>query len=712
MPARTVEAHIESLLVRNVAEGKLAGAPRPDLEAAAIFDSIALNLMLKPRAALYFALLARNGLLAAIQDELAVVEDLRGVVQDIGNASFKIEGGHVLRRAYSALINLETLPNLDAKTRTTSISVSLYGKAVTEFLNTYLARNVKQRGSKELLRPGQEASQDMPGTVQQLRSAHEDLLERMYLLSSGIANFDAAPFGALLGSATVSRARTDLEEIMAHVDASGSPEVSRDFAARLLGSKAAITTVSQPPRWDDTLLPAGTIGTSVPTPAVATTAQGPFVIETPKPTVLALEVCGTSGSFYFFPGGSSVLVGEDIVFPLTIPPGGALFLTTRRASDGLQESWRIDVAGTYATLTQFLEVLNQDMNLRGCGIAATPFAGSSSRVMLYSLVYYEIIVESLYMWPDGMISGITAPGTAISINSAHTALGFSAGQKGTDQIAPKYVAEAVTSLFPALTAEVASDSTVALSTVATGPGAYIKVLSAPEVLGLSGIYRAESNAIVLGPGTVDQRSLVQVGDRLQARDSFNPGRSIDMEVAGVSESEIELVEAVPTFSAPIVGTSAVVAVYLKMESILHKFLAGWAETPFAGGMESIDKALAPLITSQSSAQRNMALAEIEPLRLKLRELLNLLGDDSTMLPSGAGKEERQIVEGILTTLAERHFLRAADMLLKCDLQSILGMDSDQASYGGAFLQASSTFARNSFSPPSESDGSTLNSVGY
>lgn len=707
MPARTVEAHIESLLVRSVAEGKIAGAPRPDLEAAAIFDSIALNLMLKPRAALYFALLARNGLLAAIQEELDIIDSLNGIVQDIGNASFKIEGGHVLRRAYSALINLETLPNLDAKTRTTSISVSLYGKAVTEFLNTYLSRNVRQRGSKELLRPGQEASQDMPGVVQELRTAHEDLLERMYLLSSGIMNFDAAPFGALLGSATVSRAKADLEEIMAHVDTSGSPEVSRDFATRLLGSRAAISTISQPPRWDDTLLPVGTIGTSAPAAATATTSPGPFVIETSGATVLALEVCGTSGSFYFFPGGSSILVGEDIVFPLTIPVGGALFLTTKKGAE-VTESWRIDLTGTYANLASLVSALNGKVS----GIVATPFAGSTSRLMLYSATHYEIVVESLYMWPEGAVDGITAPVTATSINSAHEGLGFSAGQRGTDQIAPRYVAEAISSLFPSVSTEVASDSSVVLTTVSTRPGAYIKVLSAPAVLGLEELYRAMSPVLSLGPNVADQRSLVQVGDHLRIGDSFNPGRFLTMQVSDVFETEVVVEEAVPTFSTSITGTSAVVATYSAMEAVLGKFLAGWAETPFAGGMESIDKALAPLVTSQSPAQRNMALSEIEPLRLKLTELLNLLGDDSTMLPAGAGQEERQIVEGILTTLAERHFLRAADMLLKCDLQSILEMDSDQASYGGAFLQASSTFARNSFPPPSEDDGSSQNSVNY
>lgn len=690
MPARTVAEHVEALLSRQVTEGKISGAPRPDLEAASVFDSIAMTLVLQPRAALYFALLARNGLVATIQDELAVLDSLTKVVADLGNASFQIEGVQVLRRAYSALTNLETLPSLDSKTRTTSISVSLYGKAVTEFLNNYLAKNVKQRGSTDLIRPGQEASQDMPTVMQTLRDDHEELLARLDLLLNGIANFDAAPFGAILSSATVSRAKADLEEIISNVEGGGSPSQSRDFAVRLIGSKAAISTISAPPKWGDTLLPAKTVGTSASAAAEAVTQAGPFYIDVAGPSTLALEVCGQQGSFYFIPGRSAVLVGESISFPLTVAAGYGLFVTT--VTSGMTTEHRIDMAGTYADLGQLVTKLSGQIQ----DLYVAPFASSASRLMLYSSVFDEISIQAIYNWPEGGVPGITAPVAAISTNSVHDALGFYAGQAGTSNVSAHDVAEAIQTLFPSLATFVDSDAQVHLVTTSTAPGAYIKVLTCPTGLGLSGVYRATSTDVVLGPNVSDHRLLMQAGDLLRFPDAFAPGTYLEAAVSEVLQEKIVLGSAVPTFSAVVTATSSVVSAYLKMMSALRGFLITWASSPFASGVDRIDRALAPLITSQSPAQRNTALAEIQPLQDQLTLLLNLLNDDSTMLPVGSGQGERKTVEGILTTLAERHFLRAADLLLKCDLQSLLGMNVDDASYGGAFLSASATFARNNF----------------
>jgi hypothetical protein len=65
-----------------------------------------------------------------------------------------------------------------------------------------------------------------------------------------------------------------------------------------------------------------------------------------------------------------------------------------------------------------------------------------------------------------------------------------------------------------------------------------------------------------------------------------------------------------------------------------------------------------------------------------------------------------VVDGILTTLAERHYDRAADLLMKCDIQALMEMDPNSASYAGNFMKAASAVAAASFAqtqdPMSES----------
>ena len=686
MAAITVEDHVDSLLTQQVAEAKTGGVPNAAVEANAVFNSIALNLILKPRAALYFSVLARNGLQKAVQDEINALSTIKRDVQDLGNVSFRIQGSATLRRARSALLALEKLPRVSA----TNPTLQLFQSSVNEFLNSQLSKNVRRAGSSDLIRPSNEAKLDLVNDVQALKDLHMVLLRKLYSLAVGIENFVSAPFAALIGTSTVSRARSDLEDILAQVEASGDPSPARDYAIRLLSNQAAISTIATPPSPFDPLLAANATGKSGPASATSLSAVGPFSLGTSP--VFAVTVNGKSESFNFFSGAGAVLLSAPIVFPITIPAGYGLFFSV----DGTAH--RVAVAGTFANAAALAAALGGQS-----WVSAYQFANDSTRLLLVFPGANSATVQPIYTYPtpDPQTTTGVLSTTALS---AHAYCGLGVGQVASRSVTSQMAADAVNSLFTLVSAQVTADGRVQLFTSATAPGTSLAV-SAPSSFAFAGA-AALSDQLVLD-GVVDHRVVVQVGDQIRL------GNQLYL-VDSVVEEAISFSSPVSTYVGPVSATSSLVVAYQTFIAKLKVFLRRWNSLPYVSNINTLDRVFAPLGASPTPGQRNMAVSEVQRLSDELSSLLNLLTDQSTMLPDGAAQEERDIVEGILTTLQERHYDRAADLLLECNIQALMEMDADQASYGGNFMKAASTFAQANFKneDPEASDSPSAISAGH
>ena len=108
MALLTIQEQVSTFLQRKLAEDKTEGTPSVQVEAAAVLDSVALNLVFSPRTVLYFAHLARNALLTLVTDELASVETLKKTIQDLGNQSYALRDLKALERAKTSLLQIET----------------------------------------------------------------------------------------------------------------------------------------------------------------------------------------------------------------------------------------------------------------------------------------------------------------------------------------------------------------------------------------------------------------------------------------------------------------------------------------------------------------------------------------------------------------------------------------------------------------------------
>jgi hypothetical protein len=245
-----IDTQVDALLRRQIAESRRGGSRRSDIEAAALFHSVALLMLLHPRSVIYFMFLARNGLIQNVQAEITAIQGIRSAINDLSNASYQILGEAVLAKARDALLRLEALPRLSANT----LALDRYTSSVNEFLNVHLAPNVRRQGATDLVRPSAEALAGIPSYLADLSAVHDIVLSRMYSLAVGVENFETAPFSALLGTTIVGRVRRDVEDILNRVRASGDPAEARDFATRLIADTATLNTLATPPNWKDAIL--------------------------------------------------------------------------------------------------------------------------------------------------------------------------------------------------------------------------------------------------------------------------------------------------------------------------------------------------------------------------------------------------------------------------------------------------------------------------
>ena len=683
MAARTLEDQVSALLTRTVAETKQLGVQRPELEASAVFDSITLNLLFKPQGQSLLRFLGqKRAQRSACENELALVDTIIKDINDLGNQAYRITGAPMLRRAQVALMNMENLPRVSA----TSAVLDLYNKTVSEFLEKHLSKNVRRVGQAEMVRPAAEAELDLPGTLALLKDSHSDVLTRLYTLATGIENFELAPFSAIIGTSTVVRARADLDEIVNLVEGGGDPEYSRDIVIRLLASRAAINTVATPPKWSDPLLSAGATAS---TPQAAATQIGstshPFTM--PTSSVLAISDGVTTSSFGFLPGGAAILVGTPAAYPITIPAGFDLFLSY--AVGGVTTALRIPMAGTYSNVAGVAAHIMAGVG--SSGIQAAQFGNDTTRLMLYRPGADSIAVNSVYVMSvaESQAAGVTTGGMVTYSDSAAQYIGLKNTDVGGTVVFADVVADAITSMFGSIvSATFTADGRISITTLSSAYGVSLRVFgSAGPVLGFDGAVHPATASTCAVVGVPDHTTLVQDADLLVLPDKT------EAPLSEVLATGLEFSTPVPTFSGPVAAKSILATSYSLFISALKTFLASWSSTPYVSDLVIIDRAIAPLVSAQSPAQRKEALDAVASLKTALTSLLNVLSDAATMLPDRAALAEKKMVEGILSTLEERHYSRAIDLLLRCDLQSLLEMDDSTASYGGNFMKASTALAR-------------------
>lgn len=703
MPMRTTAEQSEALLSRRVAEARRSGAMSPDAEALALFESIALNLLLNPRTAQLFTLYARNGLRRATLDELASIESIKSAIDDLSNTSLSVNTTKQLDAARIALIQLEQLDKISS----TSNQFKKFDSSVSEFLNKVVSKSVRRPGASSLTRPGTEASDDLQTEMETLTDLHTDLLDRLYSIVVGVDNFLTSPLSTIIGLTTAARARADIESLIASIDASGSMPANRDMVVRLITDRAAVRVIGDLPKIGDPLLsttqslPTGysLSGVSDEAPAIVVSDDGPFPL--PVSAAVGMTVGSSVIAPVSFPQTTfdlqnrAALVSDTLTFPLNVPANYYLFVVLDSTSHRIGP---FTAGGAVSKASFFADAAAQ--------IAASTAAGlltmgeyiqtGTDRLILTATSASQMQIVSQYVGTFSELIGGSTPSTptpGIYSNSLHTLLKFDLGAVARNGSTPTiFIVEAINRLFGSLVTAAQTDTGFEIRTVQTSVGTSISI-TAPAVLGISGVTSAVSDQVRL-TGTVagvptqeaNPIGLMDINDIINL-----PSGS--QTVAGLSSIRITLSSAVPTFSGPIEVQSAMVLAYTRFSSLIEPFLSKWLSADFVEGLERVRLASVTLRANTPLSQRNLILEELEKLRQLLQELLTLLDDSQSVLLSSSASKERVIAAGILTSLEERKFDRAVDLMMRAKIQEALDSTMDSASFGGNLLKAASDFAR-------------------
>lgn len=705
MATRSLQDQVSAVLGRTVAEAKSRGTPNVQVEVAALFESISLNLLLHPRAVLYFQLLARNGLLKVVNDEIAAIDSLTATIQDLGNPSFNITASNSLNRARTSLLQIESMDKISSSNST----FRRFDSAVDEAL-TDLAKNVRRSGSTSLTRPAAEARTALPGDFAALKKFHVELLDRLYALAVGLDNFLLAPLSTILGLTTAVRARLDIEQMLADLGSDDSSINARDIATRLLANRAALKSVGSAP---SALLPVLTStspagytlrAASDPTPVVIQGVAGDYALPVGASlTVLTSSSTRTATNFpqtTFDLSNQAHVTSAVVAYPVAIPAGSSLFLTFTR-SDGSTASYKVALSGSM-TLSAVVAAINATVGADG---GADEFVQpGTSRVLVWAKSpNTRVSIDTSFV-----DTSVDPPSHFAA--SAHSLLGLPAGSSAPAGLTPSStLVDACTVLFGDLFSitpgwKITSVDQAAGAFLGFTGSAASNLYLAPMTFATSTSVRLYGVALGSLVDPFDPRSLVQVGDQLAA--PFGVAA-----IAATSPARITLAAAIQTFDAPIVVTSSVVLAFQALNALLDSFLTTWTLSGYQVDLLKIDRAIAGLTGSAAAAQINAALSVLAELRALLVVLQGDLNDPSTQLPTGAAGEEKKITNGILASLEERKFDRARDLLLKGQIQEALNVDHDTASYAGNFMRRASDLAQNDFKYPNRSLGEGLSPNG-
>lgn len=625
--------------------------------ASSVFQSIILSFLFVPRVALRFAFLAANGLAQKLSTEIEQLDEISLAVRDLGNPVYSIGGTEHLVRARTALLRLEQLPKVTAG----SPALGSYKSATRAFLENELSKNVGAGNARALLRSSDEAAADVTSLMSGLSSMHADVLERLYKLVVGVENFQTTPFQTVLGNSTVLRIRQSIEAVLSTVEDGTASSSVRSIVMSLISGREVLDVLSNVPALFGPVLPQGATASTGQAPATVSGSLSSVVLD-PNPTITITVGSGPPTSYAFFIGNAALLVSEPIHFPVDAT-SKALYLTL---DSGTVE---IPFQGTFTSIAQ----LAAAVNAAAAGVQAVGFANYPDRLLLYSTSSSTLSVSPYLHRTDG-------DGTiSVWAQSAHDLLGLSVGQEGTRTLPVRHVVEAINSLYANQVVASARNGVLTVATTEFSHGISLQV----DFPGFSGSSRATSNSVLFDDSTLSDA--VQVGDLVMLD-------GVSSHVVSKTSSGVLLEAAVPTVKAASIQVKSRLEVYYaQLDGVLQDFYSGWVKTKYSKDLTSFDRVIAPLFGNRGEAHRNTALQEISALREKLDGLRQqLLALD---LPSNADRRESDLANSIVETLRERKYDRAADLLLKCDLASLITIDEDSASYAGTMLKATETFAQ-------------------
>lgn len=698
MALQSLQDRVSAVLERQVVLPRSRGASPSDLEAVLLFESIAMALLSYPRTVLLIVLQAKNSLLKAIQDELHALDELAVAVQDLRNVSYRIDGAEHLESARLALLQLGASDSIS----TNSASFVRFSRSIDKFLKGSISKNVRGNSSTVMKRNGSEAYKELPSLLETLNARHTDTLDRLYSLAVAVDNFLTAPIPSMVGSTAIARTQEDVVALLDTLSSNSDGSVSRDVVQRLISSRAALSVLGSAP---DLFAPV--IASGYPTkrvikarsslaPAVLVTGSGDVsssVVFTIERTVLLRDgdvqdvlsvqvppstVDNDACLFFRVPGGEAVIDADSYLF-LTVPisksPIGTL---------------RIPVPA--GTLDE--SAIAASLNSYGNGLTATQLAGGGIALCLDC--DFSIATSSTEQDPDS-----TYPFARTFINSVHASFGMLAGASATRGVYPRALlvdlinGQTTDTVAPA---SIQSDGSISIETASSALYIGLRLQASPSLPDFPTITSYAVSPVVSfyyedTGESVDVGALLVVGDTL-VRDGA------PYSIVEIGWDSVTVSDGIPTFDGSVSVTSSLVSRYQDLDAVIQSFLGTWLPSDFSSDLTVLDRSVGTL--SASSVSIGPSLNKIAQLQTLLVQLE--VGLSPIPAPFVDNSNERKILDSIVSSLQERSYDKAIDLLLQGRIREVLELGHSEASYSGSFMRAMETFAKSDLTIPDRETG--------
>jgi hypothetical protein len=673
-------------------------------ENQAVLESIAIAILLNPQAVLSIILRAKNSLQQLIAADMEIIDYITAAILETQNSDAFPESTADLVDAQTALVELDRIGRIDTNLQ----AFTRYQNSINNFLNNQLAPLLKRSQNGTFNRSGTEAKQDLFNGVGLFTQTHALLAQRLALLQGSVSDFNSVDLSKVVHTQTIARVRTSLSQIKVGMDTGG---MSNTVAAlELLAGTASLQSISNSraifdPTLQSKVFPVGNSYVIGPEPTAAFEDAFPGTLLTTTdllnwPITLTVDGVGpisaelprSTRSLCPFVINSIKTLNPTVTF--NIPASYRLYVAVTPGSapgtDGITHYSIPLTAGPARTQAQVMADIT-------AGFAGTgPSVADFDNALGYMILAGDVADTAIRVLDSG--PGSFNTGTGIFTPdppSAHAILGFQAAAstpKGSFDIG--FLQLWFTTMYPSVTAEILnsgsgplrvssktkdpSTSTIAFSGQVpsdfgflTGAGpAYtpVTVKAVPKALLVTDGTGAVQDPLGLGllPGSV-----VHANAFIQPIDHFDGLRILFDPI-----TLLPLTSSTVTVFAP-----TVVAV---QQTIAALGLLGGS---FGADILPLQGLLSPLLTTPSLAQVNDAIKAFAGIKSKLTTLLNAL---IAIMVGEAQDPADATAEKILSSLEERGFDRAQDLISQCQFSAFFGLTPEDVSKSTRLMKSMET----------------------
>lgn len=218
--------------------GVEGGTLNTDTEYQQLLEMTSTTLLFNPDSIFYLARMAANRLNSLVSSEVAVLEDLLVLLEDLGKIGTPVRDSTTLSNARTAILALDAASSVTNRPET-----QRFVRQMDAFAAQVKKNVVSQERGNILVRPREEARNVIQKNLQKLTPIHERLLTQVNALKDLLTNYLALDIPSRVSSSVLLSVSTRLQDAANTVSTTSDTanlEANRDLFLQTLANKVAV----------------------------------------------------------------------------------------------------------------------------------------------------------------------------------------------------------------------------------------------------------------------------------------------------------------------------------------------------------------------------------------------------------------------------------------------------------------------------------------